>query len=235
MKLISVRIPLGLIIGGVVVVVATSVGIASCSGSDDDENTAAPSPAPPAKVRVELVKVMSTATEDDLGDDEFYVLGGASLPATQYAPAAAWGNVAPPIEIASDGAWHDFDQGKVFFDGPAAGVDAVHISAVAYDEDSDSQDWSDTAQLTSAIGGRLAKVNGKVGAGGKAASAAGDIAMIVEGIRSFDADDELGQYDNDIPVLGPETEILTWKIDHDAGFLGSSYHYEVQLKVTRYV
>ena len=33
----------------------------------------------------------------------------------------------------------------------------------------------------------------------------------------------------------PETEIITWKIDHEAGFLGSSYHYEVQIQVTRYV
>ncbi|MEU8006194.1 hypothetical protein AB0B66_33975 [Catellatospora sp. NPDC049111] len=229
------RIPLGLIIGGVAVVVAAGVGIASCSGGEDDENAAAaPASPPPAKIRVELLKVMSTATED-LGHDEFYVVGGASLPETQFAPAAAWGNVAPPVDIAEDGAWHDFDQGRVFFDGPAAGVEAVHISAVAYDEDSDGRDWSDTAQLTSAIGGRLAKVNGKVGTGGKAVSAAGDIAMIVEGIRSFDADDQLGQYDIDIPVRGQETEILTWKIDHDAGFLGSSYHYEVQLKITRYV
>ena len=38
-----------------------------------------------------------------------------------------------------------------------------------------------------------------------------------------------------IPILGPETETITWKIDHEAGFLGSSFHYEVQILVTRYV
>jgi hypothetical protein len=235
----DVRMRLGLVIGGVIggviVVAAAFIGIrALMLDGDDDSAAPASTPASPAKIRVELLKVTCTATEDDL-DDEFYVVGGSSLPGTQYAPAAGWGNVAPPIDINSDNTWHDFDQGRVFFDGPAAGVETVHISAVAYDEDTDQRDWSDTAQLASAVGSRLATVNGKVGTAGKATATAADIVSIVGAIRAMDADDQLGLFDADVSILGPDTEILTWKIDHDAGLFGSSYHYEVQIQVTRYV
>jgi len=232
-----------LLLGGIVLAVVAGIGmwalIRGYGNSDNRTGTkpvAATTPARPPKIRIELLQVSCSNTEDDIGDDEFYVVGGSSLPATQYAPAAGWGTVAPPIKIGDDNTWHTFSQGKVFFDGPAAGVKTVHIVAAAYDQDSDGFDWGDTGNLTSAVGQRLATSNNpKVAAGGQAADTAGEILTVIASIRALDGDDELGTYDKNVPLLGPASEILTWTIDHQAGLLGSSYHYDVQIKVTRYV
>ncbi|MEN8655853.1 hypothetical protein ABCR94_36090 [Streptomyces sp. 21So2-11] len=177
-----------------------------------------------ANVRIELVKVHCLDTEDNLGGDEFYLVGGVIGGEHRYPVLTR------PLDI-NEGQTVLFDQSEaLMFQGELDVTDTLHVGVAAYDEDF-SKDWGGKygaalKQLTDAVN----QVDPSSGNTGQRLIEAGEQTM-TEIFSIIDPDDLLGRLTFSFPVSELHAGEKLWRVK--GGTWMGRWEYEVTYRITK--
>ncbi|MFE0172696.1 hypothetical protein ACFWZ2_10305 [Streptomyces sp. NPDC059002] len=176
-----------------------------------------------ARIRIELVNVHCYDTEDNLGGDEFYIVGGV-IGGEQRQVV-----LTKPIDI-NDNQTKPFNPSEaVMFEGEISLSETVHLGIAAFDEDF-SADWARYGQalkeMTNAIN-NLKPTPGQVGQQiiDTTSTAAQEV------LKKIDPDDELGQLTFSLPVSDLRNGDKPW--DFEGGTWMGKWKYKVTYRVTK--
>ncbi|MEU7579518.1 hypothetical protein AB0B50_18145 [Streptomyces sp. NPDC041068] len=176
-----------------------------------------------ARLRVELVNVHCYDTEDNLGGDEFYVVGGVI--------GGEQRNVVltKPIDI-NDQQTKPFNPAEaVVFEGEIPLSETLHLGIAAFDEDFVA-DWGRYGQ---ALKEMLNAVNNLTPIQGQVGQQLIDVTMTAasEVLRKADPDDELGQLTFSLPVSELHSGDKPWAFE--GGTWMGKWKYKVTYRITK--
>ncbi|MCX4666162.1 hypothetical protein OG453_05710 [Streptomyces sp. NBC_01381] len=176
-----------------------------------------------ARIRVELVKVHCFDTEDNLGGDEFYVVG-----------AAACGDIrnvvlTKPLDINDQQTKMFNPTESVIFEGEVGMDDTLTLGIAGYDEDF-SSDWGKYGQ---ALKEMLDSVNKVVPIPGQFGQQLIDVSYTAmsDVLKKIDPDDELGQLTVSRPISEIHAGDKPWPFE--GGTWMGKWKYEVTYRITK--
>ncbi|MEI5098461.1 hypothetical protein RB200_07020 [Streptomyces sp. PmtG] len=171
-----------------------------------------------SRLRIELVNVHCFDTEDNLGGDEFYVLGAVACGEQRNVV------LTKPIDI-NDNQTKQFNPTEtMIFEGEAENTDVLNLGIAAYEEDF-TADW---AKYGEALKKMLDAVNKIVPIPGHFSQQLIDASYTAasEVLKKIDPDDELGQLTVALPVSEVHAGDKPWP------FEGSTWTGKWKYKVT---
>jgi hypothetical protein len=189
------------------------------------------------RIRLELLDVLcrkNLGTEDVTGNDEFYIAGTIISDTNGNK-----GVLTTPLNI-NNSQTKGFAE-PTMYDGndPDNAMLAVHLRA--YDEDV-AHDWANRPEVVDKIATGVASAAGGAIVAGLATAAIG-WPVIAAGVGTglalggfylamgSDKDDQLGLFQELIPVSGPAVEERYWNMKQDGWY--SSWDYQVHLRIRR--